>query len=117
MSRDHGSRAEQQVAHYLQTHNYRLVTQNYRSAWGEIDLIVTQGSTLAFVEVKMRTKPTFDMTEVITHSKQQKIIKTAQQFLSSNDWRSYYCRFDVVLVRSETGQITHIPNAFNAEGL
>lgn len=116
MSRDQGSRAEQQVAHYLQSHNYKLVTQNYRSPWGEIDLIVTCGTTLAFVEVKMRSRTTFDLTEVITRAKQHKIIKTAQQFLSSGDWRSYDCRFDVVLVESES-TITHIPNAFCAEGL
>lgn len=117
MSTAQGLRAEQEIARYLQTQDYAIIARNYRSPWGEVDLIARKQQTLAFIEVKMRKAPTFDLAELITPSKQRKIIKTAQHFLATGSWQSYYCRFDVALLQKDQSVPVYITNAFNAEEL
>lgn len=107
--------AEALVAQELQKNNYKIIKQNYRSIWGEIDIIAQQKQTLVFVEVKMRTRHYFDATELITPSKQAKIIATAKQFLASHDnYQHYDCRFDVAILEGSLNKptILYIPNAF-----
>jgi len=50
-----GAQAEQLAAQYLQQQGLKLIAQNYRGRFGEIDLIMHDGATLVFVEVKFRT--------------------------------------------------------------
>ncbi|UJP01573.1 MAG: YraN family protein, partial [Nitrosomonas sp.] len=54
-----GSDAEQIALTYLQRQNLVLVAQNYRCRFGEIDLIMRDGATLVFVEVRMRGSEAF----------------------------------------------------------
>ena len=39
---------------YLQLHGLQLRTKNFRTKFGEIDIIMTDGDTLVFVEVRLR---------------------------------------------------------------
>lgn len=112
-----GHQGEKAVAKYLKNRGYKVLAHNYRTRTGEIDLIVTSASLLAFVEVKMRTHEYFDLSEVITPSKQHKIIKTAKIFIAKNRYKDHTLRFDVALVIPKHGsnQITYIPNAFTQE--
>lgn len=114
MSKQTGMAAELLVAHELQKNNYAIVKQNYRCLWGEIDIIASQKDTLVFVEVKMRTRNYFDATELITASKQSKIIATAKHFLSAHNFQNYNCRFDVAILEGAIDKptIVYIPNAF-----
>jgi putative endonuclease len=110
-----GSQGEHKAALYLEAEGFSLIARNIRSPYGEVDLVVGKGNVIAFVEVKTRTKTYFDLSQVITKTKQQRIIKTAQVFIQKNssilgDGRVF--RFDVVLVEPE--QITHLENAFEA---
>lgn len=116
MSKQRGLLAEQEVAHFLEKQSYTIIARNYHSAWGEIDIIVKQNNVLAFVEVKMRGSVYFDLSELITKSKQHKIVKTAKQFLASGDWSSYDCRFDVALLEGLHTVPIYIPNAFTSDG-
>lgn len=111
-----GSKGELLVAQKLQNEGYTLLAQNYTARSGEIDLIAIKDEVIAFVEVKLRTKQYFQLSQVIVPSKQRKIITTAKLFISRNlhlGPKSY--RFDVALVEKEPTQdfaITYIPNAF-----
>jgi putative endonuclease len=49
-----GSAGEQLAAEHLERLGYRILERNYRTRWGELDLIAHDGRTLAFVEVKTR---------------------------------------------------------------
>src|ERR1700727_927113 len=49
-----GARGEQLAAEHLERLGYRIVGRNYRTRWGELDLIAHDGRLLAFVEVKTR---------------------------------------------------------------
>ena len=50
-----GRRGEWFAARYLEQNGYRILEQNYRVSHLEIDLICTDGQTLAFCEVKTRS--------------------------------------------------------------
>jgi len=114
-----GALAEAQAEAYLQQHGLVTRVKNYRAKQGEIDLIMTQGDTLVFVEVRLRTNPYFtSAAETVDYRKQQKMIKTAQQFLLQQRLTDKVpCRFDVIAIDNtpnKPNSIQWIQNAFGA---
>lgn len=74
---------EQVCAAWLQSLGYRVLETNYRCHRGEIDLIVSKGSIIVFVEVKTRTAGSIGLPEeAVTQSKQRRIKLTAAHYLS-----------------------------------
>lgn len=111
---ERGQQAERWAAQYLQQQGLQLVAQNYRGRFGEIDLIMRDGETLVFVEVRLRRNADFGGAAAsIGVQKQQRIIRTAQQYLSTLS-RTPPCRFDAVLL-SETSErdLQWLKNAFD----
>lgn len=110
-----GALAEQWAARYLQKQGLKLIEQNYRSRFGEIDLIMQDGATLVFVEVRLRRNADFGGAAAsIDIHKQQRIIRTSQQYLSSMA-RTPACRFDAVLLSDAQGNDAQwLKNAFDA---
>lgn len=100
----HGAQAEQWALHYLQGQGLRLVTQNYRSRFGEIDLIMQQGAVLVFVEVRLRRNGNFGGAAAsIDPHKQQRLIRTAEQYLTTQKYIPP-CRFDALLMDDVQGK-------------
>lgn len=93
-----GAWAEQQAKTILIENDYQIIATNYHSQYGEIDLIGVKDQSLVFVEVKARSLTRHGTAnEVITLSKQRKIIKTALVFISKNEqFEQFYYRFDVI---------------------
>lgn len=110
-----GAQAEQWAAQYLSRHGLKLVEQNYRSRYGEIDLIMRDGESLVFVEVRLRRNTDFGGAAAsIDARKQQRIIRTAQQYLAGLP-HTPPCRFDAVLMGdAQGGQVAWLKNAFEA---
>jgi putative endonuclease len=108
-----GRTGETLVEHYLQGQGFIILERNYSRKYGEIDLIATTHDVISFVEVKMRSNPRFDMSEVVTFAKQQKIIAVAKAYLALYPQDTKVCRFDVALIDiSAKNPITYIENAF-----
>ncbi len=110
-----GLQAEQWAADYLQRQGLKLVTQNYRSRFGEIDLIMHDKTTLVFVEVRQRSHAGFGgaAASIDTH-KQQRLIRTAHIYLAQLG-HTPACRFDVMLMDDKSGHNAEwIKNAFGA---
>ncbi|PSJ16810.1 YraN family protein [Nitrosomonas supralitoralis] len=100
-----GSEAEQIAVSYLQQQHLVLVAQNYRCRFGEIDLIMRDGVTLVFVEVRMRTNDRYGGAAAsITATKQAKIVRTARHYLTVFNNFESPCRFDALLLSGSSGQ-------------
>ncbi len=110
-----GALAEQQAEQYLQSQGLELIVRNYRSRFGEIDLIMLDGSSLVFVEVRMRRNAGFGGAAAsIDAQKRQRIIRTAHQYLAGLA-HTPPCRFDAILMDDANGEnLQWLKNAFDA---
>ena len=65
-----GKSGERLAEEYLRKKGYRFVERNYTTEIGEIDLILTDGNCLVFVEVKARASEEFGRpAEAVDHRK------------------------------------------------
>lgn len=110
--RELGGQAEQLAAAYLNQQGLKLVTNNYQCRFGEIDLVMREGKTLVFVEVRLRSNADFGGAAMsITASKQQRLARTAEHYLQQ--YGESACRFDAILMSDmHMGNIEWIKNAF-----
>ena len=92
---DFGRWAENCVAQYLESKNYKIIELNYRQKWGEIDIIATKGELLIFIEVKAnRTEVTgFEPENRVNPEKLRRLNRVIQTYLASKrypddqDWQ------------------------------
>ncbi|MDO5112157.1 MAG: YraN family protein [Clostridia bacterium] len=110
-----GSKGEAIACAYLEGRGCELLEKNYRMGRYEIDLVMRDGGTLVFVEVKARTGQGAILgREAVNRTKQQHIIRAAQGYLQQHNAFDAPVRFDVAEVDLATGDVTHIPAAFTA---
>lgn len=111
-----GNIAETLACAYLQQQGLTLLTRNFRSRYGEIDLIMREGNTLVFIEVRARKQHNLvDSLQSVNASKQKKLIKTALYYLQKNSkLMDYPARFDVIAItnRHAESDINWIKDAF-----
>ncbi len=97
---------------------YRIIDANYRTRYGEIDIVAKDGDDLVFVEVKTkRSKDYGPPEESVDERKQQKLTRMALMYLTERAGGvNTACRFDVVTVdlSGMLPRIRVIPNAFEA---
>lgn len=110
--REQGSHYETMAAEYLKNKGYEIISQNFFSKNGEIDIIAKGTDTLVFCEVKYRSNTRYGLPEeAVDYRKQDKIRKTAAYYLYRNNFPvETRVRFDVIAVLGE--KITHIEDAF-----
>lgn len=113
-----GAWGEALAAKYLKKKHYKLVATNFRSRFGEIDLIMENKAYLVFVEVKLRKSDAFaSACEHVDHRKQDRIRTTAEIYLSQFPTQ-LQPRFDVVEIYAPNGtetihpEIHHMEDAF-----
>ncbi|RUL86294.1 YraN family protein [Tautonia sociabilis] len=117
-----GDRGEREAARSLRRQGMTILSRNYRTAQGEIDLIARDRETLVFVEVKTRRQG--EPAEAVTLAKQRRVTLAALHFLKRHGLldapRPVCCRFDIVAIVWPEGwgrpQIEHLPDAFEAVG-
>ena len=98
-----GRRAEALAADYLARRGLTIVGRNFRTRFGEIDLIARDGRTLVFVEVRMRRSLRFGgAVESISAAKRERMIAAANGYLATLG-REPPCRFDAVLMQHLDG--------------
>lgn len=110
-----GDRGETLALKHLTSKGYELVERNYRTRYGEIDLILRDGQTLVFVEVKLRHGTGYgDPLESVTPRKQEQVRAVAEQYLDETQPDFEELRFDVVGILDGRGrpEITHVKDAF-----
>jgi putative endonuclease len=111
-----GAYGERVAAAFLRRHGYKVLTRNYKTTRGEIDLVCRHGDVLVFVEVKTRAEVDFVRpAEAIDAAKEEALRQTARRYLELLDRAEINYRFDVVEVRLKAGDIptcTLVPNYF-----
>lgn len=109
-----GREAEALAAAFLESRGLHIVSRNYRSRFGEIDIIARDGDTLVFVEVRERKSNAYGGAAAsITTDKQKKITRTALAYLGSTGTPPA-CRFDAVLIAGQ-GRIEWLRDAFTSD--
>lgn len=107
-----GEAAEDHALRWLQARGLDLVERNFRCKAGEIDLILREGQTLVFVEVRQRTDRRFGGAAAsVTPAKQRRLLLAAQFYLQRLR-TSPPCRFDVVAI--DGGELSWLKNAIEA---
>lgn len=110
-----GDRSEEVALKYLKKRGYRLVARNYACPLGEIDLIMQDGETLVFVEVRSKSDDVHGLPEeTVDWRKQKKLRAAAGQYLLTHHLEESYCRFDVVSIlwNADKPRITLYQDAF-----
>ncbi len=108
-----GRNGEDAALSSLAAKGYKILDTNYRSRFGEIDIVARDGDTVIFVEVKSLISNTIKAPSAQVDSKKQvKLAKTALQYISENDENyEFNYRFDVIEVLNN--KINHIESAFD----
>ncbi|MFW2364983.1 MAG: YraN family protein [Desulforhopalus sp.] len=110
-----GRRGEDIAAVYLEHQGYQIITRNYRTRLGEIDIIARDKSSIVFIEVKSKTGKGFGLpVSAVTLKKQRQISKVALFYLSKHGLADSPARFDVVSVQfsGRSSEVELITDAF-----
>jgi putative endonuclease len=109
-----GHAAEDLAVRHLRKNGLKLLQRNYRSRFGEIDLIMRDHDTVVFVEVRYRRNSNFGAPqETVDPRKRARLRATAETFLQHSGQSSRnLCRFDIVALSGEQASLTWIQNAF-----
>lgn len=113
-----GNSGESFVAEFLKKKGYIISAKNYRTKFGEIDVIAENNDEILFVEVKTRKETSLVRPyEYVNKHKQRKIFVTANIYLQHNGF-GLNPRFDVAEVFvSDNGsmRLNYFENAFGAD--
>ena len=111
-----GRWGEEHARRYLEGKGYTVSETNYRSRWGEVDIVALQRGELVFVEVKTRRGIAFGTPEEsITAAKSQRLIATAQDYLQKNGLEQSRWRIDLISIHlDETGKLLEVNHQDNA---
>lgn len=110
-----GKQGQDLVVEYLKNNGYKILSENYRCYYGEIDLIAAENKTICFIEVKSRKNSDLEFLEhALNRKKQNHIINSALNYLKEQNYKNYNARFDVavVLLNDNNLEIKLIKNAF-----
>lgn len=108
-----GIQAEKLAKEFLLKKGYKILGVNYKTKFGEIDIIAydKKEKNIVFVEVRYRENFNFGLPqETVNYFKQQKIIKSALIYIKTLKGNNNY-RFDIISISSDN-VIEHITNAF-----
>ncbi len=111
-----GKRGEAIAAGYLKNKGYTILERNWRSPYGEIDLVARLESAMAFIEVKTRASRSLGPPEIsITPRKAEHMRQSAEAYIQQHPEANWDWRIDVITIQIRTGNlaplIDHFENA------
>jgi putative endonuclease len=114
-----GALGEQVAAEHLVHRGFEIVERNYRTRWGELDIVAFDGSTLSFCEVKTRRLAGYgNPFDAIHTGKQARVRRMASSWLAERTDRPYapVIRFDAIGVTFDLAgrfvSLEHLEGAF-----
>jgi len=95
---DTGRRGEEIAKEYLEKKGYKIIEQNYKTKYAEIDLIARQKEDLVFVEVRTKTgEDSGSPEETINKKKLKKLLGNAIAYVARTKWKNAY-RIDGICI-------------------
>ena len=105
-----GRQGEELTCKYLKQHGYKIIERNYRTPFGEADVIALQGDTYCFVEVKTRINDAYGLpAEAVNKSKQRRYRQMAGFFCAERK-EEVSVRFDVAAIYE--GKLEYFEGAY-----
>lgn len=109
-----GQLGESIARDYLQEKGYKIIEQNYRTKYAEIDLVAAKAGSLVFIEVKTRLGENFGIPEdSLNRNKMNRLIRNANAYMAREKKFKKY-RIDAICIVLENGgytkRITHHEN-------
>jgi len=93
-----GDWGEDLAAAELEKAGYKIIDRNFRTRFGEIDIIAEDGNTLVFVEVKAKSSTKYGApAEMITRRKQHKLKLMSQYYVQEKEYKGPW-RIDAVTI-------------------
>lgn len=94
-----GARAESLARRLLESKGLKFLTRNFRTSFGEVDLVFIDNHTTVFVEVKAREDSTLGLPEeAVTPQKLKTITRVGEYFLQKYPGAPQLARIDVVAI-------------------
>ncbi|HEX6929052.1 MAG TPA: YraN family protein [Gammaproteobacteria bacterium] len=101
---ERGREAEHHARRFLEARGLTLIAENFRTRWGEIDLVMEHAGQIVFVEVRARLNNNFGGAAAsVTVAKQARLIRAASRFLEQSRLAHRPARFDIVAVDGAAG--------------
>jgi DNA processing protein len=111
-----GNFGEKIVAKYLESLDYEIIAKNFKTKFGEIDIVALDKNEFTFIEVKTRTSNKYGRpVEAVNKVKEKHIILASKYFIYKNRLENQFIRYDIIEVYALKNQkviINHIKNAF-----
>jgi len=113
-----GQQGEQLAAQHFERLGFEVLARNHRTRFGELDLVVFDGETLVFAEVKTRRSDSREPWENLHDRKRSKVRRMALAWLTEGNDRPYgaQLRFDGVAILLDPAgdlvRLDHLEAAF-----
>ncbi len=105
-----GLKGERAACRFLKRKGYKILEKNFKSPFGEVDVIARRGEVIAFIEVKTRLTDSFGSpSQAVTPERQKRYFNAARYYFAGRQI-DFVVRFDIIEVFR--GEINHIENAF-----
>ncbi len=114
-----GKLAENLSCQFLKTKGYNIIERNFRSRYGEIDVVARKNNILIFIEIRSKSGSAFGSPEEsFTAGKKQRFISTIMSYLNSHDnlppdWRVDFVAVDIDQDSGKANRIEIYENALN----
>jgi len=109
--RETGLSGEKQAIEFLKKQGYLILETNFRTKFGELDIVAIDKDTLVFVEVKTRSNHQFGLPEeAVGYHKLNHLVKAAAYFRSNRKSLPLGERIDVIAIETNSGRIEQIKN-------
>jgi putative endonuclease len=113
-----GVRGETYAISHLVANGYDILCRNYRTKYGEIDIIAEFNDTLHFIEVKTwRSLTVHDLEFSIDRRKKNRILSVAKNYILKNGIDAEKpLSFDVIFSNPDRDGVRHFVNAYSESG-
>lgn len=110
-----GKIGEEEACKYLERNDYDIISRNFLTNSGEIDIIAKEKDEYVFIEVKTRMSKRFGApAEAVDYNKQKHILNATRYYVYKNSLENKNIRFDIieVYINRNNKLINHITNVF-----